>query len=794
MTGRRTRHADLRQMKFGGCSMKAGMRKLNVSVLTAALVGTGLAANAAPLEIRWTKYGVPQVTARNHEDLGFGYGYAMAQDRICGLANHVLSLRGERSRWYGAEGRTMAGFLTTSNLSSDLFFRVQLSDDLVKAAIGELKPETRDLTRGFVAGINRYVETLRASQRKALCAGKPVPTFVEADIVRVMMSIGNTGKARYLVPAAELSGSVWKNADAASRAVPRDADPVALAEYAKLRKGMGSNAWVYGGDVVAGGGAMLMGNPHSGWDDHWLSMHQVRLTIPGKVDAAGVAFLGLPFPLVGFNKDVAWSILQAATITWHVQQIMDVDESGPQPTYRMDGERKPLQIRPLTIAVREADGRVSGRTFHMAYSALGPIYKLPALPGRPEGWYAVTDVGDGNARGLDQFLAIARASSVAEFKTAVESNRGLGAHLVAGDRNGDVAYVEAGPALDLTDRQIESCLYGGGKLPDAFSTMFHPIVLDGSRSECAVRRPDGLPRIAPAPSYPSAITRGIIHNTNNSYKFSVYGREIADHGILFGNPKVPEYNPRAVMSARQMQEIGKDGTVTPDEAMQVVFDNRNFAAEEWLDDILALCGDAASEDARTGCAVLKAWDRKNDADSRGALLFHQLWNGKLGRMKGLLPTANPVDPFPRRGLSIGPEMRAPVLDAIAASVGELRALGYAPDRPWGSAFFAATPDGNIPLHGGSIQQGLLNVEEVLPLTASGFPGVQFGTAYLQLVRWEKGKVVADVLLAHGQNPAVESEARTEQLRMFSEKTLYRYPFHKRELDREKFTRVVRLKR
>ncbi|WP_374596405.1 penicillin acylase family protein [Sphingosinicella sp.] len=777
--------------------MKAGTPKFGATVLAATLVSIWLsagAATAAPLEIRWTKYGVPQVTARNHEDLGYGYGYAMAQDRICGLAEHVIGLRGERSRWYGADGQTMAGFLRTNNISSDLFFRVQLSDELVKTALGDLKPETRDLVRGFVAGINHYVEKLPSAERKVLCAGKPIPTFVEADIARVMMSIGNTGKARYLVPSAELSGSAWSNGKAAARMTPRDADPVALAEYAKRKTGMGSNAWVYGGDVVAGKGAMLMGNPHSGWNDHWLSMHQVRLTIPGKLDAAGVAFLGLPFPLVGFNKDVAWSILQAATITWHVQQIMKVDEAGPQPSYVRDGVRRPLEIRPLTIPVLEADGRVSERRFNMAYSELGPIYKLPALPGRPEGWYAITDVGDGNARGLDQFLAIARTASVGEFKASVEANRGLGAHLVAGDRHGDIAYVEAGPALDLTDAQIERCLYGGGKLPEAFSTMLHPIVLDGSRSECAVRRADGLPRIASAERYPSAITRGIIHNTNNSYKYSVYGQEMADYGILFGNPRIPEYNPRVIMSARRMRDVSSDGIVTPDEALDVFFDNRNFAAEEWLDDILAVCADALVEDARTGCAVLKAWDRKNNAESRGAILFHQLWNGKLSRLKGLLPATNPVDPFPRQTLAISAEMRAPILEAIASVVGELRDLGFQPGQEWGSAFFAKTGGGNVPLHGGSIQQGLLNVEQVLPLTKDGFPGVEFGTAYLQRVRWEKGEVVADVLLAHGQNPVADSESRTEQLKMFSEKRLYSYPFGKKDLGKEKFTKVVRLKR
>ncbi|MEU6238506.1 penicillin acylase family protein, partial [Kitasatospora sp. NPDC047058] len=55
-------------------------------------------------KIRRTEYGVPHIVARDFGGLGFGYGYAFAQDNLCQLADHVVTLRGERSRWFGPDG------------------------------------------------------------------------------------------------------------------------------------------------------------------------------------------------------------------------------------------------------------------------------------------------------------------------------------------------------------------------------------------------------------------------------------------------------------------------------------------------------------------------------------------------------------------------------------------------------------------------------------------------------------------------------------------------------------------
>lgn len=74
--------------------------------------------------IRYTEYGIPHIVAKDYANLGFGVGWAQAADQVCVLADGFVTLRGERSRWFGAEGTTDFSLSSArGNLSSDLYFR-----------------------------------------------------------------------------------------------------------------------------------------------------------------------------------------------------------------------------------------------------------------------------------------------------------------------------------------------------------------------------------------------------------------------------------------------------------------------------------------------------------------------------------------------------------------------------------------------------------------------------------------------------------------------------------------------
>ncbi len=62
---------------------------------------------------------MPHIRADNERGLGYGIGYAYAQDNLCLLANEITTVNGERSRYFGPDQFTVE---ERENLVSDVFF------------------------------------------------------------------------------------------------------------------------------------------------------------------------------------------------------------------------------------------------------------------------------------------------------------------------------------------------------------------------------------------------------------------------------------------------------------------------------------------------------------------------------------------------------------------------------------------------------------------------------------------------------------------------------------------------
>ena len=131
-------------------------------------------------EIRRTTFGVPHIRAADERGLGYGIGYAYAQDNLCLLANEVVTVNGERSRYFGPEQMTLE---ERDNLSSDLFFTWLNTPQAVAAFWQAQTAEVRDLIEGYVAGYNRQL-----GERKGLpeqCDNPSVRPITTADVVKL---------------------------------------------------------------------------------------------------------------------------------------------------------------------------------------------------------------------------------------------------------------------------------------------------------------------------------------------------------------------------------------------------------------------------------------------------------------------------------------------------------------------------------------------------------------------------------------------------------------------------------
>ncbi|RIX80260.1 penicillin acylase family protein [Acidovorax cavernicola] len=713
-------------------------------------------------QVRWTEYGVPHISAKDYAGLGYGYGYSMGRDHLCLLADRMVTLRGLRAGLFGAEGKALVGFQQLPNLASDVFYRVQLSDEILDGAWRELSANARGLAEGYAAGFNRHLRDMTPEARATACGGVAPPQMTAHDVLRATLQIGLIWSGRKVAAAA--ADSSWEQIGVSS----------APAAQVAPTSQMASNMWAFGADATGSDGALMIANPHTNWDRHWLLMHQMHLTIPGEIDVMGADFLGIPLPLAGYTRDMAWSIKSPAGITFPLLLALDV-RATPKPAHVVDGVAHELMEKKVVVDVRQSDGRVVSRTFRVPYSKFGPLYRLPAEPGQPAGRYAVADPNAGNARALDQMLAVAKARNAEEFKAAVAANRGITAHLIAGDRHGQAVYTESGPLLDIDDATLLACAVV--KPPEGVV----PAALDGSRSACTLRAGDGTLRKAGADSFPMLSTRGIVQSTADSYTNAVFGRQLGGYSLLLGS-RLSEPSMRMRMSQRQIAQSMKDGNFSLDEAGDLIFSNRSYVAETLMDGIAFACDSPDGKaSVASACAMLEAWDRHYNADSRGALLFNVLWP-EIRSIPGLYAQPfEPAEPFRVREVARTPQVSTAVVAAIGKAVRQLDAVGLRGDEPWGAMLARKTDKGRVPLHGGADAQGVLNTVEGTVLTGQGYDDIFYGSSYIQIVRWDKGRPDARVLLAPGQSSDPASPHRNDQLALFARKQLTKPPFTDAEI-------------
>ena len=122
-----------------------------VALALAALLA-GCASTPAPgtrsVTIERTAYGIAHITAPDYEGVAYGVGYAHAQDNVCQTAEHLLTVRGERSQFLGAEGTGELGLGRAPNAQIDLFIRAHMDDAALARAAADLNPDVRVSLRG----------------------------------------------------------------------------------------------------------------------------------------------------------------------------------------------------------------------------------------------------------------------------------------------------------------------------------------------------------------------------------------------------------------------------------------------------------------------------------------------------------------------------------------------------------------------------------------------------------------------------------------------------------------------
>lgn len=768
--------------------------------------------------LTYTEQGVPHIKANDYASLGFGAGYAHAEENLCTLSEQIMKLRGEKSRWLGAGEQQR-------NLFSDVGYRALDLPAQAAALYGKLAPDARDLVEGYVAGFNHSLagRTSPADYPSPCLGAEWVEPITPVQLLAYHLDLAQLASGRSFI-SAMASAQPPATAGAQGRAaLPAPAlDPVSLL----TSEGIGSNGWALGADRSSNANSLLLGNPHFPWDGE-LRFYEQHLQIPGKLNVTGATMMGFPAILIGFNEQLGWTHTVSQSKRFTLYQLT-LDPANPL-RYRYGDQWREMSQKAITVQVHQADGSLQPYVQTVYASHFGPMVNLASLS--PSlGWtnssaVSFRDANAGNYKMLEQWLAMARAQSTPAFFEALAEHQGVPwVNTLLIDKTGQASYVDATQVPRL-GAKAEAWWRAASQTPQ-----LAPIWLDGEGSvllpgndpdfEWVDSGQTRAPGLVPLSQAPRQTRSDYVYNANSSHWLTNLAAPLEGYSILYGpeqtvrSPRT-RYNAQLISTPDTMGLTGADRRFTLQTLQRVLTHNGSLFARELRDPLLARCQahpqiqlTSGPLDLTPSCNALANWDGEYQLESRGTHLMRE-WltafrtSGHRDIKDALF--AIPFDPAhgatTPRGLApwSGAPDEDPALLALAQAQQRLQAAGIAPDAELGALQFVQKAAGLTPiaLPGGNSFEGLFNmVQTNLPSRSSsdlanivtgkavagttlrsldddgdGQPELRYranyGSSFVLALQFDDAGPKAERFLSYGQSHDPESPHFTDQTEQFA---------------------------
>lgn len=765
-------------------------RQLTGLAIAGTLFGLSLSAHALSpsadirADIRRTTFGVPHIRAENERGLGFGIGYAYAQDNLCLLANEIVTVNGQRSRYFGPEQFTVE---QRENRVSDVFFTWLNTPEAVNAFWQAQPVQVRDLVEGYAAGYNRYLAERRPQGLPQQCQGEWVRDIHAEDLVKLTR--------RLLV-----EGGVGQFAEALAGATPpqataqvqhgTEAFQLADARQQRFALDRGSNAVAVGSERSFNGRGMLLANPHFPWVGG-MRFYQMHLTIPGKLDVMGAALPGLPMINIGFNQHLAWThtVDSSKHFTLYRLQLDPKDSTR----YLLDGKSLPLSKQTVTVQVRQADGQVVPVARDVYSSQFGPIVQWPGkLDWDKQYAYSLRDANLENDRVLKQWYAMNQAGNLKDLQDAVQQIQGIPwVNTLAVDDKGQTLYMNLSVVPNVSVEKLAKC-----SDPRLGLRM---IVLDGSNSGCAwdIDPQAAQKGIFASSQLPQLLRKDFVQHSNDSAWLANPAQPLAGYSPLISQDGQP-LGLRSRFALDRLADLRKKGPLAVKDLQHMVMDDQVYLAAQVMPDLLRFCGSDLGSDAATlkpACASLKAWDSRANLDAGLGLVHFQNIMQTLLESPDIWRVAfNPADAQNTpRGLAVEqPAVAKALREAMLGSVEQVEKMGLKPDMRWGDIQVVSSGGQQTPIHGGPGTLGIYNAMQSVP-REDGKLEVVSGTSYLQVVSFDEKGPHAQGLLAFSLSSDPASKYSRDQTEAFSKKQWSLLPFTEQQIQADPQYQVQTIK-
>jgi penicillin amidase/acyl-homoserine-lactone acylase len=503
-----------------------------------------LLAQAKRVRILRDTFGVPHVFGETDADAAFGLAYAHAEDDFPTIQGVTAASTGRLSLLQLSQTAVLADWLAG-------FVGVS---EAVDEQWPKLDERTRALLDSYANGLNLYA-ALHPDETDA----RLLP-FSGRDL-----AAGFAYKMPLLLGLPELLQRLREEAPKAGTVIER------------ARPNSGSNAHALAPFRSSDGVTTRLNiNSHQPWEGP-VAWYEAEIVSKEGWKMYGGLFPGAPLILLGFNDFLGWAhtVNTPALVDAYELQVRNHQQL-------LDGVLKPLRKRKVTLHIDIGFMTVPvPMTFEE--SAQGPVFEAK------DHLYGIRWVGrDRGVLTSEQWYRMNRASSVAEWKAAMELQRIPMFNAVFASRDGHIGYVYNALLPLREDPRLEP-----------------GTILDGTRSAAIWTRYlpyDELPRVDDPPS-------GFVFNTNATPFAATTGA---------GNPDGSKYPPafaiertRNNRALRSLQLFGGDDRLTREEFVRRKFD-RAYAPESPLAQALAQLPQPKDDAQRQAEEILRGWNRVAD--------------------------------------------------------------------------------------------------------------------------------------------------------------------------------------
>ena len=394
--------------------------------------------------------GVRHIYANNLHDLYMAQGYITAQDRLWTMDLHRRVASGRLAEMFGPE-----------MVELDQHFRTLGMHRAAAASILLHSRETSEALAAYAEGVNAFIAERRPPMEYSLLRCHP-EAWTSSDCLLLGKYAayylgGNWNRELFRTKVTQLVGA---EKAAELFPTPPDADLLHMLETAHLpdldrlldmaaltlHETSGANGWVVGGSRTRSGAPILSNDPHlmAGNPAIWYQCHLVG---PSGLDVTGATFPGIPGILLGHNREIAWG---TTNLSIDCQDVF-VEQANPANghEYRYGDRWEKAECIVETIRIR---GKANPIQHEVLITKHGPLIARGESTALALKWPALEPAAD-----LDTFLAINRARSWPEFRSALAAFSSPAQQFFFAGKDGTIAGKAAG--------KIPVRLRGDGQTP-----------------------------------------------------------------------------------------------------------------------------------------------------------------------------------------------------------------------------------------------------------------------------------------------------------------------------------------